>query len=451
MGGQGQPGRLTGPSLEDRVKAVLDSHLPAGATVVVAVSGGPDSVALLHLVQGARTDLHLVVGHVRHGLRDDAADATAARANARAVSALFVESSAIMGSGRGPEDTVRRARYDTLLQMAAQHGASAVLIGHTMDDQAETVLLRISRGTGVSGLGAMAVASTLRGITILRPLLGERRDDIRTVAQGRPHVIDPTNTDPHQRRARARSEALPALRRLHPSQADVVPLLARLADHARQMTAGAASPAVATFARFGMAVCVRSDHPLTDSDLQGAAECLGQTWDGPLGTRRADQVQTLGVGQTLNLPGDWLLTRIGGAAEPRSYVLSCVDHPRLPEVTLVLDTPTQIPGHGCYVLQATSSITAGDNAQPVTLGIAPGVPATVTIRGRKPSGDRAARRILQRYPAPLRPHVPLVVASDDTLLMVGDVVVCAPPPGGPAVHLSMPDIQIPLRFDRQPG
>lgn len=450
MGGQGQPGRLRGLSLTARLKAVLDAHVPAGATVVVAVSGGPDSVALLHLVHKAREDLTLVVGHVRHGLRDDAGDAAAARVNARAVGAVFAESSPTMGRGRGPEDTARRARYDALLQMADQHQATAVLVGHTMDDQAETVLLRISRGTGVEGLGGMAVTSELQGTTILRPLLAERRDDIRAVAHELPHVIDPSNTDPDQRRARARFEALPALRRLHPSQADVVPLLARLADHARSLTP--AWPSVpATVTRFGMAVCLSAEQALTDQDLQRAAACIGWTWDGPLGTRLAQQMHALGAGQTINLPGDWRLTRIGPSAAPRHYVLNSVAHPRLPPVTLTPGTPTPIPGHGEYALQAADSTTVALDRSSVLLGLPPGASVSVTIRGRDAAGDRGARPFLQRYPAPLRPHVPLVLSDDGTLLSVGGVVVPAVAQGTPAVRLSMPDRQMPLPFGPRPG
>ena len=93
------------------VADVLDTHVRADATVVLGVSGGPDSVALLHLVAAARPDLRLVVGHVRHGLRDDVLDAEATAANAGLLGASMVVLPVTVGAGAGPEDAARRARH----------------------------------------------------------------------------------------------------------------------------------------------------------------------------------------------------------------------------------------------------------------------------------------------------------------------------------------------------
>lgn len=207
----------------------LAPHLAEGDRAAVAVSGGPDSVALLHLVPAARPDLVLVVVHVRHGLRDDEPDAAAARANAAVLGLEFQEERAHPAQGQGPEDAARRARYAAL----RRSGQRVILLGHTADDQAETVVIRLARGTGLTGLGAMAPRTERHGLVLLRPLLGLRRAAVREVSSGLVTVTDPSNLDPSQRRARARHEVLPALGRLAPHGDDAVPALVRLAELAR--------------------------------------------------------------------------------------------------------------------------------------------------------------------------------------------------------------------------
>jgi len=221
------------------VRALLDDHLPHGGCALVGLSGGPDSAALALLVRRARPDLDVVAVHVRHGLRDDAADAGAAARIAQRLGIRFDLRAITVTYGNGPEAAARRARYDALSAAAADHGATAVLVGHSADDQAETVLLRLARGTGTRGLGGMAPVRPLDaaapGTLLLRPLLALRRAQLAALVAdaGLVAVTDPTNTDPDQRRARARVEALPALARLAGGTRDPVPLLCRTAAHAR--------------------------------------------------------------------------------------------------------------------------------------------------------------------------------------------------------------------------
>ena len=210
-----------------------------GATVVLAVSGGPDSVGMAHLVRAARGDLRAVVVHIRHGLRDDAADAEIAvqHATALSVPSEVVSVSVRVAAGDGPEDAARRARWAALSEAAQRHGASVVATGHTADDQAETVLLNIARGTGLAGLAGMRAVRALTGdVTVVRPVLGLRREVVRAVAMGSglPVASDPTNTDPAQRRARARHDVLPRLAELTGGATDPVQSLTRLAAHARR-------------------------------------------------------------------------------------------------------------------------------------------------------------------------------------------------------------------------
>lgn len=206
-----------------------------GAAVVVAVSGGPDSVVLAHVVAAARPDLRLTVVHVRHGLRtDDADDVAAAQAAASSIGADFVDRSVAVEGRGGIEADARAARYAALAEVARQRSSDWVLAGHTADDQAETVVLNIARGAGLRGASGMGATRALGQATLLRPLLEVRRAAVHALADrlragGTPIADDAMNHDPARRRNRARAEALPALARLTGESTDPVVALLRLA------------------------------------------------------------------------------------------------------------------------------------------------------------------------------------------------------------------------------
>jgi tRNA(Ile)-lysidine synthase len=211
--------------------AVTD--LPPGALVIAAVSGGPDSLALaagLAGIAGPAAERTLRAGAVvvDHGLQpgsDARADAAAAACRGLGLDPVVVERVTVAGAG-GPEAAARTARYAALDAAADRLGAAAILLGHTLDDQAETVLLGLARGSGARSLAGMpAVRGRLR-----RPLLGLRRD--RTVAAcaelGLQPWTDPHNDDPAYSRVRVRRDLLPALEAtLGPGVAEA---LARSAD-----------------------------------------------------------------------------------------------------------------------------------------------------------------------------------------------------------------------------
>lgn len=226
------------------VRSALDAVVATRAPVVLAVSGGPDSTALAFLVTEARPDLVACVAHIRHGLRDDAADAEVAAAHAAALGLAYHERAVrVRPAGRGVEAAAREARYAALSRIAGAVEARALIVGHTADDQAETVLLNIARGTGLRGLGGMAVsrpgehdAEAAHGVRVVRPLLRLRRGDVHAfvAGEGLRAVADPSNRDPQQRRARARDGLLPALAALSGGPGDPVGALTRLADLARE-------------------------------------------------------------------------------------------------------------------------------------------------------------------------------------------------------------------------
>jgi tRNA(Ile)-lysidine synthase len=195
------------------------------APVVVACSGGPDSLALLALA--VAVDLAPVAVYVDHGLRDDSTDD--GRIVARAAEQLGVQSRTIavhLDSGPNLEARARDARYAALERARVEAGASVVLVGHTADDQAETVLLNLLRGSARRGLGGMAV----RRDSLVRPLLGLRRADTEAVctALALTPARDAMNDDPSFRRVWIRNEVLPAL--AAGAGRDLVPVLARQAE-----------------------------------------------------------------------------------------------------------------------------------------------------------------------------------------------------------------------------
>jgi len=188
------------------VRAALREH-PAGP-VVVACSGGADSLALLAAAAGAGRPLTAVT--VDHGLQAGSG-AQAARVVAQA-RALGVECETVVvtvGAVGGPEGAARTVRYDALAAAAERLGAVAVLLGHTLDDQAETVLLGLGRGSGGRSLAGMAPAAGL----YLRPFLGVTRatTEKACAALGLQPWNDPHNSDPSYTRVRVRTTALPAL------------------------------------------------------------------------------------------------------------------------------------------------------------------------------------------------------------------------------------------------
>ncbi len=209
---------------------------------VVGVSGGADSVALLRALHSC--GVPLTVAHVNHRLRgaDSDADESFVRALCESLGVecrVLSADVAALAAGGNLEATARRVRYAFFAEVAAEVGAAWVSTAHTADDQAETVLHRIARGTGLQGL--RGIAAERNGV--VRPLLAVTRADVlaHLAAINQPFREDASNADPRFTRNRIRHELLPLLRTFNP---DVVSALAHLAEHASEahevLTAAAA-------------------------------------------------------------------------------------------------------------------------------------------------------------------------------------------------------------------
>jgi tRNA(Ile)-lysidine synthase len=236
--------RKGAPPPVSAVRALLEPYLlkersPASG-VVLAVSGGPDSMALMRVAAEVRAVGALVpvrVATVDHGLR------AGSRAEAETVAgwagACGFAHELLAWSGAKPrtglQEAAREARYRLLAGFAVKTGASHILTAHTLDDQAETLLMRLSRGTGVAGLAGMRAETELGAATLARPFLGLAKAELVALceAHGWPYLDDPSNADPRFARSRWR-KLLPLLARegLTPERLAALALRAQRAEDA---------------------------------------------------------------------------------------------------------------------------------------------------------------------------------------------------------------------------
>ncbi|MGN6462128.1 MAG: tRNA lysidine(34) synthetase TilS [Pseudolabrys sp.] len=250
----------TSPSVSAAEAAALFRGLETAPSLVLAVSGGPDSTALMwlaarwHHALRLRRKPDLLAVTVDHGLRTETAGE--ARAVARLAKQLGVPHRTLRWTGRKPStgvpEAARIARYALLAQAAHKAGATHVLTAHTRDDQAETVLMRLARGSGLTGLGAMAMLTGLASpggtpLLLARPLLGMSKARlVATLDAARvAYADDPTNRDPRYTRPRLR-DLMGALER-EGLGAQRLALLAhrlRRADQAVEIAVDAAQVAV---------------------------------------------------------------------------------------------------------------------------------------------------------------------------------------------------------------
>ncbi len=234
------------PLVAEVDRALRDLGTPVrGETLLVALSGGPDSVALLDALASLRRrrGFRLVAAHLDHGLRPgSAADAAYCATLCQGLDVQFREGAADVRARAarergGLEQAARRERYAFLRRVREEEGAFAIAVAHTRDDQAETLLLRLVRGAGATGLAGMRP----RARDVLRPLLAVSREEVLAHLRERGLAFreDPSNADLVHRRNRVRHELIPYLEeRFNPavraSLARTASVLADEAAHVRR-------------------------------------------------------------------------------------------------------------------------------------------------------------------------------------------------------------------------
>ncbi|WP_304459147.1 tRNA lysidine(34) synthetase TilS [Alicyclobacillus sendaiensis] len=212
-------------NLLTHVISFFQQHRLETAHAVLGVSGGVDSMVLLHLCQRAAEEAPRALGgfsvvHVHHGLRE-AADGDAAFVEQycrdRGIPCDIARVTVVDARGEGVEAAARRARYEALAERARAKGG-VILVAHHAQDELETFIMRLLRGAGPGGLGAMRPETEMNGVRVLRPLLAVEKREIEryAAAHGVPHVEDETNEDPRFFRNRVRQVVIPALRAVEP-------------------------------------------------------------------------------------------------------------------------------------------------------------------------------------------------------------------------------------------
>lgn len=459
------------PSLESRFRDNLRAlGVEDDARVVVALSGGADSVALLHLVRFAAAGLRLTVAaaHLDHAMRPESA------ADARWLAGLCAAWGVPLVSwraGRAPrtEAEARRARYAFLAEARGELRAGWVATAHHADDQAETVLFRVLRGTGVAGVAGIAPVDARRGL--VRPLLPFTRAELRRYA--RAHRLrwreDPTNALLHPARNRIRHQLLPLAERTVAPGARAA--LARLAALARESEAAWEAllareiGAVAT-ERDGAVVLVRErlsgyDSAVGARILRSLLRRFGVVPDRD-GTRSALRfIGTAPSGRVLELPGGVTIrTEFGSARIERASAPPPPDAPLVitgergrgtcriggVERTVSWRPAGEAPGGGDGAGDAVTVAIDGEAALPFLLrGRLPG------DRVRTPAGSRTLKRLFndRRVPRGARPRVPVLADAAGRVLWVAGITRGAPAPArgerGMTVELDeMPDSELTL-------
>jgi len=467
--------------LTERIHAAVRAVIARAelSTMLVACSGGADSICLLHAgaAVARQTGRRLVVGHVRHGVRpDDARDADLVCAMATHLGlecrVTCLHHADADQKGAPSEVAMRDARYRALAAMADAVNADAILTGHTLDDQAETVLLHLMRGAGVDGLGGMVEATVLQlpidastdrasgrsgqGLRVIRPLLSVRREETVAycLAHGLTVVQDPTNDDRRYARNWLRHAILPAFRTRNP---DIAVALARAAATMRDDAAFLAAETARAMARCKCRPeqsCVSINHSLYVSEhVALRRRILREIMQGITGVMpRADDVDA--IQRHAATSHSSAMRHIGGIACCLAFGRLVLGRDEAVAGWVRVAASRQYPlFHGRQVVHGDTRLNLGLSDAPVvtyTFHLEPAGPtrrtdagtviasvpmrlpdgATAIVRNRAPA-DRfhqcgSARPMLLRdylkareIPAPVRDLLPLLVVNDTIAWIIG--------------------------------
>ena len=198
--------------------------------IVLGVSGGPDSIALLYCLLALKEEYRLTlhIAHLNHMLRpkDSLKDAEFVRLLAKKLGlACTIKKVNLKGLKKGSlEEAARKARLDFFLETAKRIKADKIALGHTLDDQAETVLMRLLRGSGLLGLSGILPKRDILGFTVIRPLLGIKRKEIENFLKAKRIIprVDASNLDQAYFRNRIRHKLLPGLEKYNPNIKEVL-------------------------------------------------------------------------------------------------------------------------------------------------------------------------------------------------------------------------------------
>lgn len=423
-------------SLDERVsRFVVERDLLRPADrVLLMVSGGPDSMCLLHLMPRIHSGPVGVVA-MDHGLRVGGRDEVASVCEAAAALGLHAVAVDLgLSPGAALHERARDARYAQARRVASEGGYDRIATGHTASDQAETVLFRIARGTGRDGAVGMGPAGP-----ITRPLLCASRSETRAWcdANGVPYVDDPSNDDPGFARARVRNDLVPALLAVHPQADRAVTRFAELLDD----EAALLRPLIdAAWERCAADAGLRVD-PLLAEDV-----ALRRLLVRRLLAAAGITADAARVDSALRAARDGVrrIDLEGGRVGAWRGVLVAEPLPVEPPRPVALDVPGEVP-FGPVRIRASRVVAAEPRPDRVDVRVG----GELVVRGSRP-GDRIALagggrqtvgRLLSGAGVPVghRPSVPVVTCAGRVVWVSGyraDVDVLAPP-GTPATRLEL--------------
>lgn len=443
-------------SLLDRVRATLRRHdlVTSDSRVLVAVSGGPDSVALARLLQALEGthDLRVAgLAHFDHGLRAESAeDVGFCRELAAALGVpIVVAAENIRERARRDHQSIETAahaaRYEFLARAAADLSADRIALGHSRDDQAETLLLRLLRGAGLRGLGGMHPKHG----PYIRPLIDCRRADLRAHLDGlgQAYLTDATNDDTSVPRNRIRAELMPLLeRRFNPRIVDVLAAEADLAREAWQWTEDEAHTLIeASLVQRGADAWVLEAEALSRAPVAVARAALLCALE-QMAQGRSIQLRHVAValdlvrspGGAADLPGQ-RVQRIGPQlvlrrrTAGRGHEADRKSSPNFFRYPLSIPGEAPVPVARCTIV-AEAHLSGADVAGLCRDRLTTVIPlervnGQLAVRNRR-SGDRFrplglnGHKKLQDFfvdrkvPSGWRDHVPLVVDQDDQIVWV---------------------------------
>lgn len=442
--------------LEERVSGFIHQHgLVAGTErLLVAVSGGPDSVCLLHVLSGLGRELGITLhaAHLNHRLRGAEADADAAYVaglaeglgvpvtiEARDVRAYRAEKRLSL------EEAAREVRYGFLAEVAARVGAGRVAVGHTADDQVETILMHLVRGSGTRGLRGLQPVTVLpsvrSGLTLIRPLLEVSRQE--TVEYCNYHRLNP-RTDTSNRslsplRNRLRRQLLPLLRRYNPGVDEALRRTARIAGEDIAFLDASVAAVWDETAYQGTDNIVLDKERFRALPMALQRNLLRLSIERLLGNVRDIELRHIDIimaaldkpaGRRLNLPSGLVFT-----IDYDSYHLGRDSSARCPfpalggEMALNIPGETALPGWRVMAAVVVPEAAGKDGPYRAWLDL-DRVGDKLTVRSRRPSdrfqplGMAGSKKLSEfmidaRIPRPWRGRVPLVCSPEHIVWVVG--------------------------------
>jgi tRNA(Ile)-lysidine synthase len=374
--------RKGSPAVRKIRAAVAAALREVPGTVGVACSGGPDSLVLLDAAVAVLGAARVVLVHVDHGLHPASGEvAGRVRDLGAALGVDVIVARVKVGKGASLEERAREARYQALEGVARERGLSCMLAGHTARDQAETVLLRVVRGTGPAGLAGIP---PMRGIH-RRPLLAIGRDEVEAYVQARclAPVDDPMNADARFARVRMRAHLVPALTAENPQLEAALLRLARAAAEWTELVDARAAELVARARPTPTGVALAVDALTTAGPAAGkrALQLLAPALDGA----HLDGAWHLVVGPARGGRG----VDVPGARIERAFGDLVISHAAAPAP----DTIAVAGPDGPYEVRTWR---AGDRMRPARLRGRSRKLSDLYVDAKVPRGERASARVVVR-------------------------------------------------------